>query len=225
MFLSLLREHRSSPQAAKGKEQKTTEQQDQEQKKAPSALQSGIEKARNFKPDIILMDLNMPDMNGVETTRRIRQIPGCNKIPIVAISADAFSGQEIEAIEAGVSDYLTKPLDVNKFVIVLMKYLRYEHDSSPVADRENLLIPDGINAQLMDEFKTLSEIPFYFTGKITSQIKKMTKLCEGYNSPLIELLKQIEDVAYSKDTKRAEELILEGVNSLAKSPLPSPVWQ
>ena len=186
---------------------------------------SGIEKARNFKPDIILMDLNMPDMNGVETTRRIRQIPGCNKIPIVAISADAFSGQEIEAIEAGVSDYLTKPLDVNKFVIVLMKYLRYEHDSSPVADRENLLIPDGINAQLMDEFKTLSEIPFYFTGKITSQIKKMTKLCEGYNSPLIELLKQIEDVAYSKDTKRAEELILEGVNSLAKSPLPSPVWQ
>ena len=68
-----------------------------------------IQKYRQYSPDAILMDLKMPNMDGLEATREIRKLNTC--IPIIVVSAFAFDSVKQEACAAGCSDYLTKPID------------------------------------------------------------------------------------------------------------------
>jgi len=67
----------------------------------------GIEKALNGGPDLILMDLSLPEINGWEATRQIKKEKG--ELPIVALTAHALSGDEERARNAGCDDYITKP--------------------------------------------------------------------------------------------------------------------
>jgi PAS domain S-box-containing protein len=96
--------------------------------------QIGIQKIIAFQkkgrlPDLILMDIHMPDMDGIETTRIIRSQTDCAEIPIVALSAEAFIERQKEAFSVGISDYLTKPINFNKFLPILVKYLRQDHSA------------------------------------------------------------------------------------------------
>ncbi len=77
----------------------------------------------NELPVLIFMDIQMPVMNGIDTTRQIRQIPEYQHIPIVALSADAFTEQQKDALQAGADDYLTKPIDFEKLLRVLNTHL------------------------------------------------------------------------------------------------------
>lgn len=88
----------------------------------------GVEKtlemiATGHPPDLILMDLKMPVMDGFESTKQIYQYPECQNIPIVALSAEAFLEQKKQASEIGMRDYLVKPLSINRLKQVLNKYL------------------------------------------------------------------------------------------------------
>ena len=84
---------------------------------------SGIEKTLQLKPDLILMDIQMPGINGMEATKQIRQNPEFKEIPIVAFSANAFVEQQQEALDAGMTDYLVKPIELDKLMAILYKYL------------------------------------------------------------------------------------------------------
>jgi CheY-like chemotaxis protein len=74
--------------------------------------------------DIILMDIMMPEMDGLETTRSIRQITGCKDLPIVAVTAKAMKGDRERCIEAGAWDYLSKPVDREQLLTVLKAWLQ-----------------------------------------------------------------------------------------------------
>ncbi len=171
----------------------------------------GIEAARKQKPDLIIMDMHMPEMDGLEATRQIRLTPECSDIPIVALSADAFSEQQAEAGKAGVSDYLIKPLNINKFITLLKKYLRYEQGVSKAKKDDKSPIPHDLYVKLAEEFTALEKIPYYLTGKITAQTKKIANLCKDHDSPFSDILKQVEDAAFSKDTKKAKDLIQKAI--------------
>jgi signal transduction histidine kinase/ActR/RegA family two-component response regulator len=86
----------------------------------------GHKMAEEWTPDLVLMDMHMPVVDGIESTRCIRASDkkAVATVPIVALSADAFSTQRNAAFEVGVNDYLVKPLDFKKLVPVLSKYLR-----------------------------------------------------------------------------------------------------
>jgi CheY-like chemotaxis protein len=71
----------------------------------------GLTAARRDAPDLILMDLGLPGMDGWEVTRRLRVIPETRLIPIIALTAHALSGERERAIEAGCDDYDLKPID------------------------------------------------------------------------------------------------------------------
>ncbi|MGH2452491.1 MAG: response regulator [bacterium] len=86
--------------------------------------QPGMEMAAARAPDLILLDLHLPDVPGEEVLRRLREAPQTRAIPVVVISADAIPAQIERLLAAGAQAYLTKPLDVAQFLSLLDQILQ-----------------------------------------------------------------------------------------------------
>jgi CheY-like chemotaxis protein len=78
---------------------------------------------RDPEVDIVLMDIMMPDMDGLDTMREIRKIPACRDLPIIAVTAKAMKGDFERCIEAGAWDYLSKPVDTEQLLGTLRAWL------------------------------------------------------------------------------------------------------
>jgi PAS domain S-box-containing protein len=91
-----------------------------------SAMQGnlGLELAARHRPDLVLLDLHLPDMNGADVLARLKADSRTAGIPVVMLSADATKSQIDKLIVAGASDYLTKPLDVDRFLKVIESHLQ-----------------------------------------------------------------------------------------------------
>lgn len=83
----------------------------------------GIDLAKTRRPDLVLLDLHLPDMGGREILARLRAEPETQAVPVIVISADATSEQISRLMSAGATGYLTKPIDVNEFRRMLTTYL------------------------------------------------------------------------------------------------------
>ncbi len=83
----------------------------------------GVRRAEQEKPDLILMDLGMPVMDGWEATRKIKANSELRHIPIIAVTSHAMIGDEIQAREAGCDDYVPKPIDENELIRKIKKFL------------------------------------------------------------------------------------------------------
>ena len=85
---------------------------------------TGIEIATQSPPDIILMDMSMPEMDGLTATRILRDIDHLRDIPIVALTANAMEGDREKSLEAGCTGYIRKPVDVDKLPDEVLHYIR-----------------------------------------------------------------------------------------------------
>lgn len=81
-----------------------------------------LEMLETFSPDLILMDIHMPEMDGLAVTRTIKSIPELAAIPIVALSALAMKSDIQSALEAGCIDYITKPIRIRDFLEKIAQY-------------------------------------------------------------------------------------------------------
>lgn len=76
------------------------------------------------RPDLILMDINMPDIDGYTLTARIRQMEGMEQVPIIALTANVMRGDREKSLEAGCDGYIQKPIDIDLLPEQIARYLR-----------------------------------------------------------------------------------------------------
>lgn len=75
---------------------------------------SGLETAASTKPDMILLDINLPEIDGYDLARRFRNTPGLQQVPILAVTANVMQGDRERTLEAGCDGYIQKPIDVDR---------------------------------------------------------------------------------------------------------------
>lgn len=85
--------------------------------------EQGIVIARQDLPDLVLMDIQLPGISGIEAARMLKADPATAGIPIVALSAHAYPEERLEAIQAGCCDYFTKPIDTRAFPDQIRNFL------------------------------------------------------------------------------------------------------
>ena len=92
---------------------------------------SAIETAHSIVPDLILMDLRLPDMNGKEVTRLLKSDPATAHIPVLALTAHAMESDRAEALRIGCDDFETKPVDLPRLLakisVLLQKHIPSQH--------------------------------------------------------------------------------------------------
>lgn len=84
----------------------------------------GILKAQQYRPDIILMDLSLPKIDGWEATKRIKDDPNTCNIPIIALTAHAMGEDKDKALLAGCDEYETKPIEIERLIAKIEIFLR-----------------------------------------------------------------------------------------------------
>ncbi len=85
--------------------------------------EDGVKLAQSERPDLILMDIQLPVMDGYEATRRIRQVAALKSIPIIAVTSYALSGDEEKARAAGCDGYVAKPFSPRELLARVREYL------------------------------------------------------------------------------------------------------
>ena len=86
--------------------------------------EDGVRAAESERPDLILMDIQLPGLDGYEATRRIRANPALRSIPIIAVTSYALSGDDVKAREAGCDDYVTKPFSPRALLAKVREHLK-----------------------------------------------------------------------------------------------------
>ena len=94
-----------------------------ELKEAANASEA-LETLKILHPDLILMDINMPDVDGYTLTTQIRAMPGFESVPIVALTANVMRGDRERSLEAGCDGYIQKPIDIDLLPQQIERYLR-----------------------------------------------------------------------------------------------------
>lgn len=92
--------------------------------KTSSSGEKALEIAREFRPDIVLLDIMMPGMDGCEVCRRLREHHTFKYTKIIMLSAKAMVSERLEGYRAGADDYVTKPFDSDEFLEMVRVYLR-----------------------------------------------------------------------------------------------------
>lgn len=95
---------------------------------APSAVDA-LDIVQKVTPDLILMDINLPEMDGYTLTARMRTLPHLNRAPIIALTANVMRGDRERTLEAGCDGYIQKPVDVDLLPVLIQGFLsEVRHD-------------------------------------------------------------------------------------------------
>lgn len=88
------------------------------------SAREALEKLKSLRPDLILMDINMPEIDGYTLTAQIRGMSGFEGVPIVALTANVMRGDRERSLEAGCDGYIQKPIDIDTLPQQVERYLR-----------------------------------------------------------------------------------------------------
>jgi PAS domain S-box-containing protein len=173
--------------------------------------EEGVKKAQELQPDLILMDMHMPVLDGLGATRKIKAIDELAAIPIVAVSADAFTQQQRKAFDVGVSEYITKPIDFDKLLPIFVKYLKKEGTEGEANQTEGKVLSPELLQQIEEKLELIQSTPIFETKQIVGYINEIRQLSDGYAGSYHQLCDSIEDAVFAGD----EELLQESLKNLS----------
>ncbi|MEO5334017.1 MAG: ATP-binding protein [Magnetococcus sp. YQC-5] len=178
--------------------------------------QRGVEMAQEIRPDLILMDLHMPIMDGLNATMLLKANPLTAAIPVIGLSADAFVEREQEARGAGIDEFLTKPVDLSKLIPIFSKYLSHQRGegTSPFAS-ERPVMPADLRPQILAVLNELALLPIYESGKIVALCESLEALCNPFVSPFETLASQIRDAVFTRNSKRIPDILRQAIESVS----------
>ena len=87
---------------------------------------AGLQKAAESPPDLILMDINLPEIDGYEVTARLKQLPNMSGVPIIAVTANVMKGDREKTLAAGCDGYIQKPIDIDLLPNQIESFLKKE---------------------------------------------------------------------------------------------------
>ncbi len=85
---------------------------------------TGLQKAETMAPDLVLMDINLPEIDGYELTHRLKQMPDLADVPVVAMTANVMKGDREKTLAAGCDGYIQKPIDVDQLPLQIARFLQ-----------------------------------------------------------------------------------------------------
>ena len=144
----------------------------------------GVERARILQPALILMDIFMPEMDGLEATRRLRQLPACKNVPVIAISASTSSSDEASSLAAGANAFLPKPIHVERLLtqigaMLRIKWIEEMPKAQPSPEQEvngPLVTPPLEEMEILHRLARLGNMQ-----DIVQQANYLSKLDERYS--------------------------------------------
>ncbi|MBF0379972.1 MAG: response regulator [Magnetococcales bacterium] len=143
----------------------------------------GVEKVQASTFDLILMDIQMPEMDGYTATGKIRQMPDFEKIPIIAMTAYAMEGDRVKCLAAGMNDHVAKPIDKKQLFAALQKWL-------PLSKQSKSQVVASSSVQI-EEQPFGGELPGIDTDTGLSQVDNNSQL---YRTLLIKFSDEFNDV-------------------------------
>ena len=151
---------------------------------------SGIEIIKKTLPDLILMDIRMPVMNGLEATKYLKNDKRFNKIPVVALSASVIENEIIDITNAGFDDILFKPLKFTDFITCLIKFLKYtKKQTKPPVSNDYKVIDEKLSSA---QRKKIPELIVLLEGKFMNDWEKVKK--GGFIDEIAEFGKNINAI-------------------------------
>ncbi len=140
----------------------------------------GIRIAKNESPNLILLDINLPDMDGYEVTTLLRSIKTLDSVPIIAISVETTDNSRERILTAGCDGFISKPINIKEFLVIIEEYLK---------GRKDLIAPE-------DEKKYLAEYNIRLGERLQNKIEELEKVNKSLismNEELSESQKQLTD--------------------------------
>jgi two-component system cell cycle response regulator DivK len=83
----------------------------------------GIERLQSQTPDLVLMDINLPEIDGYEVTKRFKQLPSMGEVPVIAVTANVMKGDREKTLAAGCDGYIPKPIDIDALPDQIARFL------------------------------------------------------------------------------------------------------
>ena len=146
---------------------------------------TGIQLAQQHRPDLILMDIQLPGMDGLTATRELKKDPALKDIPVVAITAHAMQGDDTNALEAGCSGYISKPIDTRSFLKKIPQFLQHnesirktsKHESCGYKKRILIVDDEPVNIKVLEAKLPSNE---YEVSRASSGKEALEKVADTY---------------------------------------------
>lgn len=171
--------------------------------------QEAIDKYRETRPDVIFMDMHLPEMNGVEVAKKIYAISPPDKVKIIGMSADVFSGYKDKVMEMGFVEFINKPIDFSKVEKILQEYLPTEILQIEENHTNTQELSPHLKNQIEKQLSALQKTPLFCTDVLLAKIQAMKNDIGGYPCHYLELLNQLEEAIYSRKSENIVTILQE----------------
>lgn len=156
--------------------------------------------------DLVLMDMQMPEMDGLEATRQIRKVSKFASLPIIAMTANVSEADRQSCFEAGMDDHIGKPLDIDQMITCILKYTSFK----PTNESDSAIVPQVIEsasaehvepAALSVEYENIESI----LNRFGDSVDLYKSVIEGFTLEANDLLDKIKEAADDKDKATTRE--------------------